>query len=201
MSLEELKDSYFKKQLIIEKRLQEFIKPKTNEELFAELAFCLTTPQSKAKLCWSSIETLKEKGLLWSDAKKIRPYLNCRFGNNKSRYIEEAAKCFDELKKKLQSNNKKEIREWLVKNIKGLGYKEASHFLRNIGIYDFAILDRHILKNLKRYGVIEEVPKSLSPKKYLEIEEKMRKFAERVDIPLSHLDLLFWSEETGEIFK
>ena len=86
--------------------------------------------------------------------------------------------------------------------MKGLGYKEASHFLRNIGVgLDLAILDRHIIKNLKRYGVIEEVPKSLTPKKYLEIEEKMKEFARRIDIPMPELDLLFWSMETGEVFK
>jgi N-glycosylase/DNA lyase len=83
-----------------------------------------------------------------------------------------------------------------------MGYKEASHFLRNIGFADdLAILDRHILKNLKIFGIIEEIPKSLSKKKYLEIEEKMRNLANEVNIPLSHLDLLFWSKETGEIFK
>lgn len=89
-----------------------------------------------------------------------------------------------------------------MKNVKGMGYKEASHFLRNIGLADdLAILDRHILKNLKIFGIIEEIPKSLSKKKYLEIEEKMRNLANEVNIPLSHLDLLFWSKETGEIFK
>jgi len=38
--------------------------------------------------------------------------------------------------------------EWLVKNLTGLGYKEAGHFLRNIGSGKIAILDRHILRNL-----------------------------------------------------
>jgi N-glycosylase/DNA lyase len=201
MGLEELTNSYLKKRVLIEKRLQEFKKPRSDDALFAELAFCLMTPQSKAKLCWNSVKMLKEKNILFSNAGKIRPYLNCRFGNNKARYIEEAAKRFDEIKKRLQDDDKKEIRNWLVKNIKGLGYKEASHFLRNIGVDDFAILDRHILKNLKQYGVIEEVPKSLTPKKYLEIEKKMDEFSKRIGIPLPHLDLLLWSNETGEIFK
>jgi len=83
-----------------------------------------------------------------------------------------------------------------------MGYKEASHFLRNIGLgKDMAILDRHILKNLKAFGVINDIPRALSRKKYLEIEEKMRKFSHEIGIPISHLDLLFWSRQTGEIFK
>lgn len=95
-----------------------------------------------------------------------------------------------------------ERREWLVKNIKGLGYKEASHFLRNIGFgKDIAILDRHILKNLNLLGVIKEIPESMGRKKYLGIEKNMAEFAKEIDIPLAHLDLLLWYKETGEIFK
>jgi N-glycosylase/DNA lyase len=95
-----------------------------------------------------------------------------------------------------------EARQWLVTNVKGLGFKEASHFLRNIGFGEkIAILDRHILKNLKKAGVINQVPASITKNMYLSIEEKMRAFANKIKIPLSHLDLLFWCNETGEIFK
>ena len=90
----------------------------------------------------------------------------------------------------------------MVKSIKGIGYKEASHFLRNIGLgEDLAILDRHILKNLKLLGVIEKIPKSLSRKKYFEIEGKMYEFAKEIQIPIGCLDLLLWYKQTGEIFK
>ena len=93
-------------------------------------------------------------------------------------------------------------REWLVKNIKGIGYKEAGHFLRNIGLgSDIAILDRHILKNLKRLGVISDIPKTLTRNKYIEIENKLRGFSRKVSIPMDHLDLLFWAREAGKIFK
>ncbi|HEV8594230.1 MAG TPA: DNA lyase, partial [Thermoplasmata archaeon] len=77
-----------------------------------------------------------------------------------------------------------------------------SHFLRNVGRgEEFAILDRHILKNLRYHGVIRSVPDSLSRTRYLAIEEKARAFAEDVDIPLAGMDLLFWSRETGAVFK
>ncbi len=93
-------------------------------------------------------------------------------------------------------------REWLVRNVKGIGYKEASHFLRNIGYgTDLAILDRHILKNLRSLQVIEVVPASLSRRRYLEIEEGMKELSEKVGIPMSHLDLVLWYKETGEVFK
>ena len=131
-----------------------------------------------------------------------------RFNKNKSRYIVEARRLFSDsngnvrLKERLGEKDVFALREWLIENVKGIGYKEASHFLRNIGKGDdIAILDRHILKNLVKYKVIDEVPKSLTGKKYLDIEDKMRAFAQQTGIPFAHLDLLWWSEETGEIFK
>jgi len=205
-----LQKRYKEKKELIEKRLNDFRKlgKENDERIFAELCFCLLTPQSKATSCWESIETLtKSKNLLIGKEDEICQNLKCRFPNNKARYIVEARNKFIidgnlRIKDKIDPNNIEKTREWFVKNVKGLGYKEASHFLRNIGYGDnIAILDRHILKNLKKYGVIKEIPKTLTKKKYLEIEDKMRKFSENIKIPISHLDLLFWSEESGFIFK
>ena len=95
-----------------------------------------------------------------------------------------------------------EKREWFVKNVLGLSYKEATHFLRNIGKNDgLAILDRHILKNLKYHGVIRSLPSTLTKKRYLSIEKKFQIFAVLIGIPIDELDLLFWSNEAGEILK
>ncbi len=104
--------------------------------------------------------------------------------------------CLDETKAR-------QVKSRLTFNgVKGMGYKEASHFLRNIGFgEELAILDRHILKNLKEFGVIDEIPSSISKKKYMEIESKMKEFSVSANIPIDHLDLVFWYKETGEIFK
>ena len=190
----------------IEKRLREFRKTGRDENaMFEELVFCLLTPQSKARVCWRAVERLRKRGLLGSeDVRAIEKELTgVRFTHQKAKWISAVAKFKGKLGR-LRSRFSKpgEFREWLVKNVKGLGYKEASHFIRNIGFSDeLAILDRHILKNLNRFGVIEEIPKSLTKRRYLEIEKKMQEFSRRVGIPLSHLDLLFWAMETGEIFK
>ena len=85
---------------------------------------------------------------------------------------------------------------------KGIGYKEASHFLRNIGFgKEIAILDRHILKNLVLFNVIDEVPKSITKKYYHEIEDKLLNFADAINISPDHLDFLLWYKEAGEVFK
>jgi len=94
------------------------------------------------------------------------------------------------------------MRSWLAANVKGLGMKEASHFLRNIGLgQKLAILDRHILRNLVEMGALDELPKSISEKRYLHIESILLELADDIDIPPDHLDLLLWYKEAGEIFK
>jgi len=211
--LDELKQKYEQKKQAIENRLNDFRLSFQNDDkhVFGELCFCLLTPQSKAKSAWRVIEKLKETGLLYSgNSEDIKKWMaNVRFNENKSRYLVEARHIFSdnngEIKIKEKMNALPDVlalREWLIENVNGMGCKEASHFLRNIGFGDdIAILDRHILKNLVKYGVIPEVPKSLTEKKYLEIEDKMRRFSQNIGIPFAHLDLLWWSEETGEIFK
>ena len=90
---------------------------------------------------------------------------------------------------------------WLVETVNGLGWKEASHFLRNIGYRNLGILDRHILKNLRYHGVLFRIPETLTLKRYRLIEKKFQRFAEEIGISLNELDLLFWSRETGSILK
>jgi len=64
-----------------------------------------------------------------------------------------------------------------------------------------AILDRHILNNLLKYGIINELPKSINKKKYYEIEKLFQNFANSIRIDINELDLLFWSFGTGIILK
>jgi N-glycosylase/DNA lyase len=210
--IEELQSLYHEKKSAIQDRLLEFKKVMqwNDADVFAELSFCLLTPQSSAKVCWAAITKLREHSLLLKGTTSdLGPHLSqVRFGESKAKYIVEAREMFSKngqlsLKSKISSfYNPFELREWLVENVKGLGYKEASHFLRNIGLgEEFAILDRHILRNLNHLGVIPEIPVSITKKRYLEMEEKLRRFSAKIGIPMADLDLLFWSKETGWIFK
>ncbi len=153
---------------------------------------------------------MKERSLLLKgEPDELEPLLrDVRFNESKAKYIVEARQQFSksgDLRVKPHLNsflNPFELREWLAENVNGLGYKESSHFLRNIGLgEEFAILDRHILRNLKDLGVLPEIPITLTKKRYLEIEEKVRRFSKEIGIPMADLDLLLWSKETGWIFK
>ncbi len=198
-----LKQGYSERKDIIKNRLKYFktVGKEDDKRIFAELCFCLLTPQSKAKICDAAIQNLVKTNLLYTgNENDIKDYLiGVRFNNNKTNYIIEARKLFTDNKKiniknKLSEfNNIQELREWLVDNIKGLGWKESSHFLRNIGHYEnMVILDRHILKNLLKHGAIEEIPETLTDKKYFEIEEKFKEFAKQINIPIEEIDLLFF---------
>jgi N-glycosylase/DNA lyase len=205
-----LKKEYLSIENIVEKRIKEFdqINEKADDKaLLKELVFCLMTPQSKAKVCAKTADDIfkDDKVFKMSQQELSEAINNVRFKNNKSKYIKEALDIFSktDIRKTLtQFKNAYDAREWLVKNVKGMGYKEASHFLRNIGFgYELAILDRHILKNLVKFGVISEIPKSINEKLYKEIEKKMQEFSHNIDIPMHHLDFLFWYKQTKEVFK
>jgi N-glycosylase/DNA lyase len=203
---------YRLKKRAIGKRLKGFDKRNTFSEkrLFEELAFCIFTPGSKALNGNRAVKELKKRRLLFGGnryniAKALRGIV--RFHNNKALYLTQAREVLKKagsfkIKSILSTGVPIDIRKWLVVNIKGISYKEASHFLRNIGMgSDLAILDTHILKNLKRFNIIKKIPPSLNRKAYLGIERRMRVFSRHVNIPLDVLDLLFWSRETGFIYK
>ncbi|MCD6099331.1 MAG: N-glycosylase/DNA lyase [Candidatus Marinimicrobia bacterium] len=210
---EEIEKLYVVLKEPIDRRLEEFkaIWLRFNElEIIYELIFCLLTPQSKAKICWEAVLKLKEANAFESGDKGL--IMKClsgvRFPANKTRYIVE-------LRKKVWSDEFKPLfellkldvspavkRDALVKEVKGIGYKEASHFLRNIWIgRDLAILDRHILKNLKKFGVISGEVRNISKRRYLELEERMTDFSVKLGVEMKYLDFIFWYMETGKIFK
>ncbi len=196
----------------IEERLLEFKKIwKEGDDcaLFIEMVFCLLTPQSGARRCWRAVELLLGKNCLFEGTyEDICPELNIvRFKNNKTNYILEARDMFRGPGKSLRNilegfDDSFLLREWLAKNVKGLGYKEASHYLRNIGRGDsIAILDRHILRHMHNLRIINDVPGSISPRQYCEMEKRLDDFALKIGIPLAHLDFVLWYMATGDIFK
>ncbi len=183
----------------------------SNEDVFSEMVFCLLTAQSDARKCWSAVERLRENNLLFkgdrsSIAGLIRGYT--RFHNTKATRIVLARETHWQsgkfpLRREIEmSNDAKKIRDRISHIVHGYGYKEASHFLRNIGLVnDCAILDRHILRVMVDLKLIGTIPKSLSGPKYIEIENILSGFASEMKIPFSHLDLLFWHRQKEELFK
>ncbi len=190
----------------VNQRLSEFsaFKNKDADEWFSELCFCILTANSKARtamviqneLGYAGFSTYSREALSESIRKNKH-----RFHNNKAEFIVSARAHLginDKIRPFLTSAD---ARKWLVENIRGLGYKEASHFLRNVGYFDLAVLDRHILNLMVENGVLDEKPKTLSPKKYLEIEREFRAMAKMLSMSCAELDLYMWSMKGGDVLK
>jgi len=200
-----LQRAFSDKAMAIRTRLEDFASVRA-EDYFYELAYCLLTPQSSAVNAGKAVDALKQANLLHCQidpAPLLREKSSyIRFHNAKARNLLEAKdRVSDVLSVVKNGSTAPEKREWLVENIRGLGMKEASHFLRNIGHRDLAILDRHILRNLLKHRVIRSIPQTLTKKRYLAIEEQFRFFARKLHLTMDELDLFFWSSETGEILK
>lgn len=189
----------------IRRRLDEFARVPPSD-YFYEAAYCLLTPQSSASNAEAAVEKLRGAGFLvrGDDPEPILSDRShyIRFHRTKARHLLAFRESYPLVKSRLTAGESApDLRAWLVANVRGMGWKEASHLLRNIGHRNLAILDRHILKNLRRAGVLRSLPAALTPKRYASIERRFRRFSEKIGVPLDELDLLFWSMETGEIRK
>ncbi|MEM3400164.1 MAG: N-glycosylase/DNA lyase [Candidatus Micrarchaeia archaeon] len=196
---------------LVDKRLSEFkaMRERGSHEWFSELCFCILTANYTAEggmrmqveLGYDGFAKLSKMKL----AERLRK-LGHRFPNSRASYIVEARKYACGLKETLlKIGEEYEMREWLVRNVRGIGYKEASHFLRNVGFENLAILDRHIIKVMRKYGLARGIvpPEggSLSRKRYLLLERKLADVAKRARMSLGELDLYLWHIETGKILK
>ncbi len=189
---------------IVERRLAEFssFKTKSEDEWFSELCFCILTANAKqatsaiiqAQLSAEGFKTLSQETL--TNLIKINKH---RFHNNKAKYIVQARE-FGNIKSIIQDMPEQQARDWIVEHIKGIGMKEASHFIRNTGGQSLAILDRHILNTLTEYKIITR-PKSLTTQNYLNIEKSFIELASTLRMSPAKLDLLIWYLRNGEVAK
>ena len=166
-----------------------------NKNLFSELCFCTLTAGASAQSgikCQNALHKKFHK-LSEKELQKELKKLGYRF-HNRASYIRENQNKIKILSK-IQKMDSKQAREFLVKNFKGIGMKEASHFLRNIGRKDVAIIDRHILRSL---GFRID---SLNKRNYLKIESRLSELARKTRINLAEIDLLLWFWQTGKVLK
>lgn len=189
-------------------RLQEFqsFKNKSSKEWLSELNYCILTANSKASTAIIVQKELDKKGdkITVEEATVLLRKHNHRFHNTKAERIIKA-KEHKNIKETLQAIIKKEgvigARNWLVKNVEGIGMKEASHYLRNTGHDGIAILDRHIISTMKENGIIDEEPKLLDTKTYLELEKRFLNLSKKLNIRPAELDLTLWCLKSGAVLK
>jgi N-glycosylase/DNA lyase len=200
--IEDLKNSNTRK--IIDARVKEFqeVGKEKQDRIFSELCFCLMTAGFQAEKC-IRIQKQVGRGFNFLPEEQLAAALKeagHRFWPQRAERIVAARSCSRELHDKIFKQDGKEMRIWLVDTVKGIGMKEASHFLRNIGYTDVAIIDFHILDLLEKHHMVEK-PKAITPKTYEEIENILENLAKKANLNLSELDLYLWYIETGKILK
>ena len=229
--LDQLRQEYHNKQNKIKERLLQFskffnepyswfyrngellllpVETKENYRLFEELAFCIFTANTSAEMGAKAVDAVRNV-LINGTADEMTRRLEgiYRFNNVRPAHIIHTRNYLKnslnfQLKNKILSfKDKNELRDFFALNrgIKGLAYKEASHFLRNIGFKGYAILDKHIINSLHEFGILQTNEKPKNAKQYLEIEQKFIDFSKDVGINMDELDLLLWSGKNGRILK
>ena len=182
----------------------------SDERLWEELVFCIFTAGASARMGLRSVEAVRHLLIDGSHAQLTEALQGVhRYPVARPGYIVVtrdylSEDCGMRLRERLMSfDDPIARRDWLARErrIKGLGYKESSHFLRNIGFRGYAILDKHILRSLAELGEIESPSPPTTRTRYLETEERLRQFARRVQIDFDELDLILWSMKTGEVLK
>jgi N-glycosylase/DNA lyase len=215
VTVESIRATHKARRKEIRKRLGEFKevwRDGSDARLWEELVFCIFTAGASARMGLKSIEAVRP--LLWNGAgvdmtEALKRSGAHRFPVSRPGYIVTARTflrehCGLRLRQQLESfSDPIERRDWIAgeKRIKGLGYKEASHFLRNIGLMGHAILDKHVLRCLADLEVIETSQPPSSRARYLQIETSLKEVARDLGIDFDELDLVLWSMKTGEILK
>ena len=197
----------------IRARLREFEevwRTADDARLWEELVYCIFTAGASARMGLGSVEAVRHL-LAGGTHEELAAALTGRhrYPNSRSGYIVVTREylegdCRLRLRERLEGfADPFERRDWLARSrgIKGLGYKESSHFLRNVGLRGYAILDKHILRCLSEVGVLDSPQPPATRARYLAAEQRLRDFARDVSIDFDELDLVLWSMKTGEILK
>jgi len=133
-----------------------------------------------------------------------------RFPNSRARNIVNAAKTLYSHARKNsglsgileKSCSEREARDFLAKNITGIGLKQASHFLRNIGYSNsLAIIDTHViafLRELEVESMSKRRIKTITPEIYMRLEETLQDLCDRLDLNLSIFDMAIWHYMRGK---
>lgn len=194
---------------MVEDRMEEFrqVHEMDTYKWYEELVYCLLTAYASAVMGQKCVDALCLDNVLLEgsedDIRRVLVETGHRFPNKRSEYIYNTRTLAPVIKGTIQGfHDSKEARKWLVENVKGLGWKEGSHYLRNIGFFDLAIIDRHILNNLREFELLEEDgKKGLTRKRYLAIEELLDVVAEKLRLEPGELDLYMWYRKTGKVLK
>ncbi len=207
-SISDLRDYYQSIKTVVESRLDEFqtVRFKGNQRVFEELIFSILCAGTSALMAQRAVESVTS--LIWdAPLKRLTKALKSyRFPRQRALSLFLARETVKRIGGDLIGwlggfENPFAMREACIRYFHGLGYKTASHFLRNIGHFGCAILDVHVARCLHTLAILPSPQPPSSRKGYLKAEERFLSFAQEIGIYPEALDLVLWASRTGYVFK
>lgn len=193
-------------------------KEASEERLLFELILAILGSQNRYEVALRFSEEIRDYKLLENNhsmkiellTEKIQTILSMaleiegtsikyRFPNSKAKFIAHNLlylQLYGGLKSLLsQTEDIAQLRAFFVKEIKGIGPKQSSHFLRNVGYSnEVAVLDIHILRYMQIQGIIEETYiKAIGTlKEYEKLESLLIDFLRYMKYPIGLIDQAIW---------
>lgn len=180
------------------------------EDTFYEGCYCLCAAQNPAVMTARAVELMRSWAIyvrLGFSPERDEP-VRCdiaagirslvRFHNVKSHRIVAFRGQVKAIHAALRSGEEvHSLRDRLMTDVKGFSFKEAGHFLRNVGFRGLAIPDVHVLRRLKSLGLISWKGKSVDIQVCREVEAAMQRYANAIGTDIDSLDVLWWSRGSG----
>jgi N-glycosylase/DNA lyase len=183
-------------------------------QMWQQMCFCLLSPVTRfeaVRACMQRLEAHRVLNRLAENprsvrSEEIRRLLSaqdqpCRFPGQKADRLLQAGYFFYEkapapgVRGFLRGFPKSlDARKALVDKVPGLGMKEASHFLRNVGHgANLAVLDIHVRRFLAEMRLVgESIAFSNSRVSYLKMERTLLSLAFNSGLEIGALDLAIW---------
>lgn len=201
----------------IERQMLRASTPLDERHLWFELSSCILSSQVPYALAVAAADAIDTRGLLLNDnfgveslTQRLTEILSTplivegrprmyRFPVARARQLAATRTVITEENCSLRDlvdsfQDATEARAWFVKHVPGVGPKQASMFLRNVGVsYDLAILDRHVLNYMSKLGIYSGTNFFISGlTQYLRHESVLREHAHAMDCPVGILDWAIW---------
>ena len=185
-------------------------KNNSEDNLWRELVYCILGSRVRFETVYAAVDRMYDFNLLSSPRSDSEfneleqntvealstgyPYFRVR-ANHIRRAAEHIYKSKGSIKNFLSNiNDVRSARRLLATEVVGLGPKQASLYLRNIGFTkSIAVLDTHILTYLSWVGFVESPLKSVSSVgKYESLEESFINYAYSLGCSPDRFDLAVW---------
>lgn len=188
-------------------------------ELRKELVGCVLSSQVRHEMAVATTENLEQAGLLddgwWNDVQdndfglevfRVLSGQRCdlarsrayRFPKVRAAQLSQARDALAKLPlvaRLASDRSPRSLRQDLVADIAGLGPKQASMFLRNIGrSYDLAILDTHVLHFMDMHDLLSMTQVRIGTVAGYERAERLAvDYAQTLGYPVGFLDWAIWA--------